>query len=227
MNAADRTACVIPAYQVCAQVESVVTGLRRVLPRAIMIGVDDGSTDGTFDILERVCDVVRRIPNNRGKGVALRIGFEAALATDCSAVLTIDADGQHDPAAAPRLLDALGGADVVVGVRERSGTAMPWRRRATNAMSSSAFRMITGVRVPDIQSGYRAIRTNVLRSVQATGDRYEFETDFLIRVARAGFRIAAVPVPTIYGPPSSFREFTDGARVVRTVWRHAIGGARQ
>jgi hypothetical protein len=63
--------------------------------------------------------------------------------------------------------------------------------------------------------------------VDARGDRYEFETDFLLRAARAGFRVAAVPVPTIYGPPSHFREMRDGLRVVDMFCRHAWGGAAE
>jgi glycosyltransferase involved in cell wall biosynthesis len=157
---------------------------------------------------------------NRGKGAALRAGFADALARGAAAVLTIDADGQHDPAAAPALMAALEDADVVIGARPRTSTAMPFRRRLSNAFSSAVISRCAGCALPDAQSGYRAIRAAVLRTLRPQGDRYEYETDFLIEAGRAGFRIACVPVATIYGAPSHFREFRDAMRVLHTIWRH-------
>jgi hypothetical protein len=141
--------------------------------------------------------------------------------------VTIDADGQHDPACVPQLIAALQAADVVIGTRERRGSHMPVHRRASNAMSAAAVSVCTGRRVADSQSGYRALRADVLRRVMARGDRYEYETDFLIAAARAGLRIACVPVPTIYGAPSHFRALRDSARVLRTIARHLGILARQ
>lgn len=214
-----RVTCVIPAYNAAATVANVVRGLRASLGEVHVIGVDDGSTDATRAALDAVCDRVIGLAGNRGKGAALRAGFEAALARGDDAVIAIDADGQHDPACAPRLLAALASADIVVGMRARSG-AMPMRRRLTNALSTAAASRLGGCAVGDAQSGYRAIRPAVLRAVQGRGDRYEYETDFLIQAGRAGFRIATVPVPTIYGPRSHFREVRDGVRVVATFLRH-------
>jgi hypothetical protein len=77
--------------------------------------------------------------------------------------------------------------------------------------------------VRDAQSGFRAMRAEVLRAVEASGDRYEFETDFLIRAGRAGFRIASVPVPTIYAGRSHFRLVRDAARVIATLGRGLVG----
>jgi glycosyltransferase involved in cell wall biosynthesis len=188
--------------------------------------VDDGSSDDTHRVARACCDFVARHDANRGKGAALRSGFKAALANGADAVLTIDADGQHDPACAPRLVQALEGADLVIGARVRSDGDMPLHRRMTNAISSAAVTRIVGADVPDAQSGYRAISSAVLRAVDASGDRYEYETDFLIRACRAGFRVASVPVPTLYGAPSHFRHVGDGARVISTIWRHRNGAAR-
>jgi dolichol-phosphate mannosyltransferase len=215
--------CVIPALNAADSIEAVVGGLRAALPRAIIIGVNDGSSDETGALMLGVCDHALAFDRNRGKGVALRAGFAEALALGCDAVLAIDADGQHDPAYAPRLMAALDDADVVVGARRRSDGPMPLRRRMTNALSAAAARRLTGAELTDPQSGFRAIRANVVRGVHARGDRYEFETDFLLRAARAGFRITAVPIPTIYGAPSHFREMRDGFRVIATFCRHACG----
>ena len=214
--------CVIPAFNAEGTVAQVIAGLRESLGHVIVVGVDDGSVDRTGDVLRARCDRALAFPDNRGKGAALRAGFLEALAMGGEVVLTIDADGQHDPACAPRLVDALGDADIVIGARVRAGT-MPVRRRITNALSAAAARRLGGCDLADPQSGFRAMRASVLRAIRADGDRYEYETDFLIRAARAGFRIASVPVPTIYGPPSHFRELRDGLRVVATFCRHARG----
>ncbi|MGH7635678.1 MAG: hypothetical protein ACRENC_18265, partial [Gemmatimonadaceae bacterium] len=73
--------------------------------------------------------------------------------------------------------------------------------------------------IADAQSGFRAIRRHVLEHVHAHGERYEFETDFLIQAGRMGYRIVGVPIPTIYGTASHFRVVRDSMRVVRTIWR--------
>jgi dolichol-phosphate mannosyltransferase len=96
----------------------------------------------------------------------------------------------------------------------------------TNALASAAVGAIIGTRVSDAQSGYRAIRRSVIEAVEAAGDRYEYETEFLIAAARAGFRIANVPVATHYGAPSHFRSVRDSARVVGAIWRHRAGARR-
>jgi hypothetical protein len=108
------------------------------------------------------------------------------------------------------------------GTRTRAGTSMPLRRRFGNWLSSTTVTVLAGVRLEDTQSGYRAIRRSVLERVSARGDRYEFETDFLIQAARAGFRITHVPIPTIYGSASHFRTIADTLRVARTIWRYGV-----
>jgi glycosyltransferase involved in cell wall biosynthesis len=227
--------CVIPALNAERTIRSVVTQVQTSLDTPLVIVVDDGSTDRTgAEALEAGAQVVS-LGRNRGKGVALRAGFDAALAGGASVVLTLDADGQHDPAAAPALVGAVrDGADVAVGTRRRLGTAMPWHRRMTNTLSSLAVSVCAGRRMVDVQSGYRAIRAPVLRAIAPLGDRYEYETDFLIQTARAGFSIAWVPVPTLYsGSPSHFRGVRDTALVIGTIClaitlhqRRRISGAR-
>jgi hypothetical protein len=138
-------------------------------------------------------------------------------------VLTIDSDGQHDAAFAPALVKALDHADIAIGTRDLTGKGVPFHRRIANMISSAATRAVSGGAVRDSQSGYRAIRTEVLRKVDATGDRYEFETDFIIRAARAGFKTANIPISTIYGSASYFREFRDAWLVIRVLWRHRAG----
>ena len=219
--------CVIPAYNAGSTVRAVIAGLRAALPNAAIVGIDDGSTDDTDRALRAGCDRIESFGGNRGKGAALRAGFRNAREMGATKLLAIDADGQHDPACAPALIAALGTSDIAVGTRSRAGSAMPLHRRLSNALSSAAISAVAGSALPDTQCGYRAIRREVVDTIDAVGDRYEFETDFIIRAARAGFRIAAVPVPTIYVPrgkggQSHFRGCRDTARVVATIFRHRL-----
>lgn len=214
---------VMPAYNAESTLSPVVKGLRQYLPGAFLIGVNDGSGDGTGAMLRSTCDRTIEFPSNRGKGAALRAGFAAALERKCDAVLTIDSDGQHDPAFSQSILDALDKFHIAIGTRDLSQQQVPKHRRVANFLSSAATRLVSGGAVRDSQSGYRGIRREVLEEVHAEGDRYEFETDFIIRAAHAGFTITNVPISTIYGPQSYFREFTDAMRVIGVLWAHRNG----
>lgn len=214
--------CIVPAYNADASVEAVVKGVKLHLPRALVLGVDDGSTDGTRAVLKRTCDQVLAFDQNRGKGAILRDAFEWALDNGAAAVLTIDADGQHDPAVARDIISALDKADIVIGTREISGKAVPAHRRFANMLSTSITRAISKCPVHDSQSGYRAMRAEVLRKIKPQGDRYEFETDFIILAGRSGFSFASVPIPTIYDSPtpSNFRPLHSSWQIAKVLWRH-------
>jgi glycosyltransferase involved in cell wall biosynthesis len=219
----NRTVVVMPALNAEASVSAVVKGLRKSLPSAHVIGINDGSTDGTATLLRSLCDTTIDFPKNCGKGVALQRGFAAAIDLDCTEVVTVDSDGQHDPAFAPSILDALKTCHIAIGTRDLGGEQMPRHRRLANFLSTTATRLVSGGAVSDSQSGFRGIRREVLNEIHATGDRYEFETDFIIRAAHAGFCITNVPISTIYGAPSYFREVRDAARVVGVLWSHRAG----
>lgn len=210
----------IPAFDAGRTLAGVVAGVREAVEDARVVVVDDGSRDDTSVIANACADQVVRFPANRGKGAALRAGIGAAAAQAAAVVFTIDADGQHDPTCAPRLLAALSDADIVVGVRARRGSSMPWHRRVSNAVSAAVISTCVGRPIVDSQSGFRAFRAEPFARLTARGDRYEYETDVLIQAVRAGLRIAWVAIPTIYGAPSHFRPVRDSARIVRTmVWR--------
>ena len=211
-------ACVVPAYQAAATLGGVCAAVRAHAPGALLVVVDDGSTDATAAVATACADVVVRFPVNRGKGAALRAGFAAATARGAEAIVTLDADGQHDASCIPAFLRALAGADLVLGVRTRAGSPMPLVRRACNALSTRAIGWCAGRPIADAQCGFRAIRRTLLEAVPHLGERYEAETAFVIRAARAGARLAQVGIPTLYGPPSHFRPLPDAARIVATIW---------
>lgn len=216
-----RVYAVIPARDAAATIGAIVRGLKTTIPDATVIVVDDGSADETGVRAREAGAVVIRHTLNQGKGAALQTGFDEALRQGADAALALDADGQHDPAWAPRLLEGLASADLVVGSRVQSRTGMPWLRRVTNDVTSWWVSRLAGTPIEDSQSGYRAIRAPVLRRVRPEARRFEYESEYLVAAARAGFRIAAVPIPTLYNAPGShIRPVHDTARFVRFVWRH-------
>jgi glycosyltransferase involved in cell wall biosynthesis len=214
---------VIPAYEAADSIAAVVQAVRAVCPALMIIVVDDGSRDATSAAAhESGADAVLRHHSNRGKGSALLTGFTHAFrsAAPIDAVVTVDADGQHDPACLPALLHALDSSDLVIGARRRKGTSMPLLRRLANGISTRAIAWCAGRSIRDAQCGFRGIRRSLLDRVPHDGERYEAETAFVIRAARAGAIIAQIDIPTRYGPPSHFRPLRDAARVVATIWSH-------
>ena len=211
----------IPAYQAADAVGSVVA---QCLARGCVAGVivvDDGSTDDTALHAERAGAHVVRHAANRGKGAALLTGFAEASARHWDAVITLDADGQHDPASVPDFIarHADTGADIVIGTRRRRGTDMPLLRRLSNKVSSLVVSRIAGARVLDSQSGYRLISRRAWESITLTTQRYDLESELLIRAGWRGFRIEHVPIMTRYGDEvSHFRPWTDTARMARMFW---------
>ncbi|HKA60402.1 MAG TPA: glycosyltransferase family 2 protein [Gemmatimonadales bacterium] len=209
----------IPAFQAATTIGSVVHRTRASLPDAKILLVDDGSTDGTYST---VADKVLTHKQNLGKGAALRDGIGEAIRQHADIVVTLDADGQHRPEEIPRLIRPIaeGHADLVLGARERSGV-MPVSRRITNWLSATLATRIGGQRVRDAQTGFRAFSREVAERVSPAGNRYEYEANFLLDALRAGFRVASIEVPTIYGAPSHFRPWSDTWRMARAFARHA------
>ena len=134
MPEAFRPAALVPAYQAESTIAAVVRGIRDIVARVLV--VDDGSSDRTAAEAESAGAEVLRRAANGGKGAAVRSGLERLLATDATHVAFVDADGQHDPADLPRLLDAArNGARFVIGSRMADPDAIPAYRYRTNAVS--------------------------------------------------------------------------------------------
>jgi len=197
----------IPAYQPPEQLSKVVEALRGFNYPVLI--VDDGSAEPGRKVIERTGAPVIRIPVNRGKGFALRVGFQQAVNDGYQAVVTLDADGQHDPNQVDNLVKAwrAGEADVIVGTRMEQAADMPRLRRWTNQFMTWLLSKLAGRELFDSQSGFRLIAAPVLRQVKLGCDHYEIESELLYRASRDDFRIAAVPISTIYipGNPSHIR----------------------
>ena len=187
---------VIPAYQAAPTLDAVVRATAQHLQ---VLVVDDGSTDDTSAVArEAGAEVLRQEPN-QGKGAALRRGFAHALDAGATAVLTLDADGQHDPACAPDFLAAWRerGAPLIIGQRDFS--QMPMARRLGNSLATRTFSWAVGRHIADNQSGYRLIARPLLpHLLHSSEDGFEFEVEMITDAIRADLDIDWVAIPTIY-----------------------------
>ena len=217
-----RVAVVVPAYQAAATILDIVAHTRAVVPDAHVIIVDDGSTYGTGEAVRETGVTLVAHPRNRGKGVALRSGIARACADGADVIVTLDADGQHLPVLIGRLIQPISDAraDLVLGARSRNRT-MPLGRRFTNWFSAVLASRIGGQQVRDAQTGFRAFTRAVAERLHPAGDRYEYEANFLLDALRTGFRVTSVDIPTVYGPRSHFRSWTDTWLMARAFARYA------
>ncbi len=198
----------VPAYEVKETVGAVVRGLRRFLPRVLV--VDDGSTDGTGERAAQAGAEVLRLSANGGKGSALRAGLARLLESDATHVAFLDADGQHDPEDLPKLLSAARqGEDFVIGSRMSVPEETPAVRYWTNEIGSRILSRMTGLEVEDGQSGYRVVEAGVLRGLRLNARGYLIETEMLLKAAPRVRRFCHVPVRVLYGGPSHYRPFRD------------------
>jgi glycosyltransferase involved in cell wall biosynthesis len=200
------TAVLIPALNAAQTLGQLLAGLKSFVGTDSIVVVDDGSADETAAIAKAAGVVVLSHGVNRGKGAALRTGFQYILCSSShDSVITMDADLQHDPNDVPKFLSAwkLGGSDLILGYRRRLGSGMPLHRVLSNTITSALVSARTGVRIRDSQTGFRLIARSVLSSIEIQADGYEAETEILLRAARKGFRVGSVPIATIYGGESS------------------------
>ncbi len=185
----------IPAYNAARTLRQVVVDcLAQGLP---VVVVDDGSHDGTAPQINDLPVTVLRHAANRGKGAALRTGFDWALANGYTGIITLDADGQHDPSAIPRLVAAArsGGFGILLASRHSQFEQMAGLRKVWNRFGVWCLRKRTGFEISDSQSGFRYYRADLLRSVVLEKDGYDLEMELLMKCWRAGFTIGSLPVP--------------------------------
>jgi glycosyltransferase involved in cell wall biosynthesis len=205
---------VIAAFNEAPTIREVVAGARGYVSDVCV--VDDGSTDQTASEAERGGALVLRHDRNHGKGQAVRTGLAWALERPFTHVLLMDGDRQHDPDDIPALVDAArsGAGDFVLGERPFNRDTMPASRFYTNTISSAVIsRFFVGARVADAQSGFRLIRSSLLRAVRLTARGYEIETEMLIKLRRKGAVIDRAPVRLRYdGARSKLRPIRDTTR---------------
>ena len=214
----NRYCLIIPTYNNCGTVKDVVE--RALRQCADVIVVNDGCTDDTARILQDISGIkVLTHSKNRGKGIALKTGLKAAQADGFSHAVTIDADGQHFPEDIPLLIKASENnpGDIIIGCRNLTSENMPGGNTFANRFSNFWFRLQTGQKVADTQSGFRIYPLGALHGMGLITSRYESELELMVYAAWHGVKIQGVSVRVLYQPEgervSHFRPFRDFLRI--------------
>jgi len=192
---------IIPAYNEAERIQPVVQDSLEHLP---VLVVDDGSTDATAERARQVGALVQSQRPNQGKGAALKAGFRRALDEGYQAVVTLDADGQHDPAEIPKFLEAYqsSAVDLIIGARDYS--QIPLVRRFSNSVGRVTFSWALGQFVPDNQSGYRLISDRLMAATLSSREQgFQFEVEMIVTCVESGFSLGWAPIRTIYAGESS------------------------
>lgn len=216
-----RFCVVIPAYREEKHIAVVVEEVRAYAPDVVV--VDDGSPDSTTQEAEKAGALVLSHVRNQGKGAALRTGIRHAADNGYDLVITMDADGQHAPSDIPAFLAAHARTHcpVLVGNRMEDTKTMPWVRRQTNLFMSGLLSRAMGQYVPDTQCGFRLFHRDVFPLLVRDGsNRYDAESEVLLRLSLEGRKIGAVSIQTIYGAEQSkIHPLADTIRFFRMLCR--------
>jgi hypothetical protein len=211
---------VVPAFNEAATIAGVVAGARAHAP---VLVVDDGSTDATAAQAEAAGAEVIRHSRRRGKGAALATGFAAARERHAAAVVTLDADGQHDACDLPALLAAAREAPRAIVIGSRRADLLPHDRSLAIQLAGFWVNWITGTPVADTQSGFRVYPLALLDDVALRGDRFVLETEVVIAALCRGWEIREVPIRVVpyAARRSRFHPVGDGVAITA----HLVAGA--
>ncbi len=215
----ERKVCIlIPTYNNAGTLSRVLDGCLFYTKNIIV--VDDGSSDSTNSILKRYDDItVIHHAVNQGKGMAIKTGFDAAMASGYRYAVTIDSDGQHLPADLPYLINGLHNHpdSIIIGSRNMNRAGIPGKSSFGNRFSNFWFRFDTGIDLPDTQSGYRIYPLEPLNGIRLLTWKFEFEVEILVKSAWRNIPVIPIPVRVYYPPGdirvSHFRPFRDFTRI--------------
>lgn len=226
-------AVVVPAFNEAPTLAQVLQ--RVLLQRCVqqLIVVDDGSSDGTFEVAQRFLGdrrvSVHRHPSNRGKGAAIRTAIDALSAP---LVIIQDADLEYDPLEYQSMINPLvqGRADVVYGVRGFAGqSAYSYWFVLGNRLLTTATNVLFNCYIQDMETGFKAMRTELMRRLSLQGDRFDIEPEITARILRLGYRIHEVPITYYARSREEGKKLTwvDGARALGTLLRLRVSSRRR
>jgi glycosyltransferase involved in cell wall biosynthesis len=213
----------IPAYKAAEDLQRFLPSLLEKVPREKICLVDDASFDQTEDICRKYAMEYHAHAANQGKGAALKTGFASLLQKGARWILTMDADGQHAVSDIPLFLDAVKAfpdAGIIIGARNFTLKTMPLGRIFSNSITSQALsRLCGGKKILDSQSGFRLYSAELIRQTPLFFNRFEMESEVLLKACAKGYAIEFVPIQTLYcGGKSHISHLKDMYRWIRAVW---------
>ncbi|MEY2714031.1 MAG: hypothetical protein RIT24_374 [Planctomycetota bacterium] len=216
---ADRagTWVVVPVYNEARVIGSVIDELTAVFPNVVC--VDDGSRDGSWDVLQRKAPHALRHLVNRGQGAAIQTGTAYALRQRAARIAHFDADGQHRVEDLVRLVDAVasGECDIALGDRfSGDAAAVPPARRLLLRSAVAFHRIASGIELNDVHNGLRVLSRGAAERIELTADRMAHASEIIDLIARSGMRVRQVPVSIRYTDYSRAKgqSWTGGFRIM-------------
>ncbi|HOJ30726.1 MAG TPA: glycosyltransferase family 2 protein [bacterium] len=192
-------AVLIPAHNEARTIGKLVDNILEIVDYVCV--VDDGSNDNTGNIAKQHGAIVITHPVCKGKGAALKTGFQHFQNLPYDVIIAMDGDGQHPVSDLHVFIEAIKKnkkAGIIVGKRKIIGSDMPPIRRLTNLSMSILISILAFQWIPDSQNGFRAIRKKVVENMLIITNHFETETEILLRACWKGVKISSVPVSTIY-----------------------------
>lgn len=220
---------VIPCYNERDHIRNIVRKVQASpIPNKEIIVVDDCSTDGTMEVLERdIRPLVSQIlyhKQNAGKGAALRTGFRAATG---DVVIIQDADSEYDPMEYPKIVQPIfdGEADVVYGSRFLKGSNYEnayWQNIVANRLLTFLSNCFTGMHITDMETCYKAFRRDIIQSIDIQEERFGFEPEITAKIAKKKYRVKEVPISYYPRKKQEGKKigYRDGLRALYCIWRY-------
>lgn len=217
-----KTLVAIPAYNAEKTLPTLITELRKLPQINSVLVVDDGSSDDTAEVARKAGATVISFETNFGKGASLKTAFRYAIVKRYDYLITMDADLQHEISTIPAMIKAVveEGADLVIGSRRKDSEAMPLDRLLSNRLTSIVTSILCNRLVEDSQCGFRVLKVKALENLKLECDKFDLETEVLLKASRYGFKITSHPIPSIYNKGRSHvNRFVDTCRFLRLMWR--------
>lgn len=196
-----RLLIIIPAFNEASVLATVISAVKKFQPESDILVVDDGSSDNTAQVARDSGVIVLSHILNRGLGGAIGTGLIYARDHDYNLVVTLDADGQHDPQDIKQVIEPIleNRADIVIGSRLHADKfAMPIDRRIINRLANLVTLMLFKVKTTDSQSGFRALNQRAIQYLNIRTDRMEVSSEIFTEIKRLKLRYQEVPIKVIY-----------------------------
>ncbi|HLC56654.1 MAG TPA: glycosyltransferase family 2 protein [Candidatus Nanoarchaeia archaeon] len=195
-----KTIALICAYNEEKHIKEIIEKTLKHVPDVLI--VNDGSIDNTVNEVKKTKAKIVNHEINKGKGEALKTGFNYCLKNGYENIITLDGDGQHDPNEIPLLLNKMNeGYDIVIGTRKRN--KMPIIRKISNTISSNLVSKRANIEIKDSQSGFRVINSEILKNLNLEASNFDLESEILIKAAKKGYKIGNENITTIYADERS------------------------